>query len=379
MAPTRVGIIGLSAKGPDMGPGAWATIAILPSFQNSQEYEIVALCNSSVEAARRSIEMHKLPSSTKAYGDVEKLAKDSDVDLVVVSVVVTKHLELALPALAAKKQVFVEWPLGASVAEAEKLTQLAKANGLKTVVGLQGRGDVLTVKLRELIESGEIGDILNTSVVGTLPYFPPSFWVEGAEYYLDIKSGGNMFHIGFGHFLDSFTHVVGDFDFDTLSSVLKIDVTQGPLHNSDRTKVIDPAYPKTSPDHILVQGKLQNGVAASLNFRTTSASVDNIGARWIISGTKGEIEASWGPGMMWQAHDPSKKIKVKLCTGEEREVELKKPDAPAVANVSDLGLNTALILDAFAKGDSSRFADFESALKNHRLLEEILQRSGYKF
>ncbi|GKT91178.1 oxidoreductase family protein [Colletotrichum tofieldiae] len=355
MAPTRVGIIGLSAKGPDMGPGAWATIAILPSFQNSQEYEIVALCNSSVEAARRSIEMHKLPSSTKAYGDVEKLAKDSDVDLVVVSVVVTKHLELALPALAAKKQVFVEWPLGASVAEAEELTQLAKANGLKTIVGLQGRGDVLTVKLRELIESGEIGDILNTSVVGTLPYFPPSFWVEGAEYYLDIKSGGNMFHIGFGHFLDSFTHVVGDFDFDTLS------------------------LPKTSPDHILVQGKLQSGVAASLNFRTTSASVDNIGARWIISGTKGEIEASWGPGLMWQAHDPSKKIKVKLCTGEEREVELKRPDAPAVANVSDLGLNTALILDAFDKGNSSRFADFESALKNHRLLEEILQRSGYKF
>ncbi|OHW93792.1 oxidoreductase family protein [Colletotrichum incanum] len=365
-------------RGPYLAPGAWATVAILPSFQNSPEYEIVALCNSSVEAARRSIEMHKLPSSTKAYGDVEKLTKDPDVDLVVVSVIVIKHLELALPALAARKQVFVEWPLGTSVAEAEKLAQLAKANGLKTIVGLQGRGDGLTVKLRELVESGEIGDILNTSVVGALPYLPPSYWVEGAEYYLDIKSGGNSFHIGFGHFLDSFTNVVGDFDFNTLSSILKNDVTEGPLHTADRTKVIDPAYPKSSPDHILVQGKLQSGAIASLNFRTTGVSVDNIRGRWIISGTKGEIEASWGPGIMWQGHDPGKKLKVKLATGEEREIELKKSDAPAVANVSDLGLNTALILDAFAKGDGSRYADFESALKNHRLLEEILQKSGYK-
>ncbi|GKT44957.1 galactose/lactose metabolism regulatory protein gal80 [Colletotrichum spaethianum] len=379
MSPIRVGIVGLSAKGSDMGPGAWATIAILPSFQNSPEYEIVALCNSSVEAARRSVEMHKLSSSTKAYGDVEKLAKDPDVDLVVVSVVVTKHLELALPAIAAKKQIFVEWPLGASVAEAEELTRLARENGLKTIVGLQGRGDGLTVKLREIVESGEIGDILSTSVVGALPYFPPTFWVKGAEYYLDIKSGGNMFHIGFGHFLDSFTHVVGDFDVDSLSSVLKIDATKVPLHNADRTKVIDPAYPKSSPDHILVQGKLENGATASLNFRTASVTVDNIGARWIISGTKGEIEASWGPGMMWQAHNPSKKLKVKLATGEEREVELKKPGTPAVAKVPDLGLNTALILDGFAKGDALRYADFEAALKNHRLLEEILQRSGYKF
>ncbi|KAK1580400.1 oxidoreductase family protein [Colletotrichum navitas] len=372
MAPTRVGIIGLSAKDAHGGAGAWAVTAILPSFQNSPEYEIVALCNSSVEAARRSIEMHKLPSSTKTYGDAEELATTP-------TVAVAKHFELTLPALAAKKRVYVEWPLGASVAEAERLTQLAEASGLKTIVGLQGRGDGLTAKLREIIESREIGDLLNVSVVGALPYLPPSIWVEGVEYYADIKSGGNVFHIAFGHFLDSFTHVVGDFDLDSLSSVLKIDATQIVLLNADRTKVVDPAYPKSSPDHILVQGKLNNGATASLNFRATSVTVDNIGGRWVISGTKGEIEASWGHGTMWQMHDPSMKLRVKLATGEERNVELLKSDSPAVTNVQDVGLNTAVILDAFAKGDSSRFADFGSALKTHRLLEEILQRSGYKF
>ncbi|WQF88393.1 Putative gfo/Idh/MocA-like oxidoreductase, NAD(P)-binding domain superfamily [Colletotrichum destructivum] len=377
MAPTRVGIVGLSAKGPGFVPGVWATLTILPSIRNSPEYEIVALCNSSVEAARRSIAMHGLPSWTKAYDDIRELAGDADVDLVVVSVGVPKHLELAVPALAAKKKVYIEWPLGASVAEAERLAGLAEADGLQTIVGLQGRSDSLTVKLREIVESGEIGDLLSTSVVGTLLINPPSYWVEGAEYYLDIKSGANMFHIGFGHFLDSFTHVLGDFDLGTLSSVLKIDLTHGPLRNAEG-KVVDPAYPKSAPDHVLVQGKLNGGATASLNFRTTSATVGDVGARWIISGTKGEIEASWGNMVMWQTPHPSKKLKIKLFTGEERDVELKRPDIPTVANVSDLALNTALILDAFAKGNGSRYANFESALKTHRLLDEILKRSGYE-
>ncbi|KAK1716316.1 oxidoreductase family protein [Colletotrichum lupini] len=378
MAPIRVGIIGLSAKEAVMGPGAWASIAILPSFKNSLHYEIVALCNSSAEAARRSIEMHKLPSTTKAYGDVEQLASDPDVDLVVVSVVVTKHLAVTLPALANRKQVFVEWPLGASAQEAEQLTQLAKSDGLKTIVGLQGRSDALTLKLREIIQSGEIGEINHTSVVGTLPYFPPNFWVEGAEYYLDIKTGGNAFHIGFGHFLDSFTNVVGDFDLSSLSSVLKSDVDSVPLYKADRSSVIDPAYPKSSPDHILVQGVLQNGAVASIACRTTPVTVGEVGARWIISGTKGEIEAVWDGGQ-WQIHSPSKQLKYKLVGGEEQKVILETGKLPDGVEVSAAGLNTLLVFDAYAKGDTSRYADFETALKNHVLLETILKKSGYKY
>ena len=49
------------------------------------------------------------------------------------------HKQLALPALHAKKDVFVEWPLGNGLAEAEELAALAKKQGVKTVVGLQGR------------------------------------------------------------------------------------------------------------------------------------------------------------------------------------------------------------------------------------------------
>jgi predicted dehydrogenase len=69
MAPVRVGIIGLSKTG-------WASYAHLPyllSPSGREKYQIVAVCNSSAQSAREAIELHKLPKSTRAYGDAEGL------------------------------------------------------------------------------------------------------------------------------------------------------------------------------------------------------------------------------------------------------------------------------------------------------------------
>ncbi len=120
-------------------------------------------------------------------------------ELVVVSVNVGKHLLLAKPALEKKKDVFVEWPLGAGLAESEELSRLASAAGVRTSVGVQARADPLIAKVKDIVESGQIGKVASSSAwvsSGVLPY---DFWMEGAEYYLDYKSGGNNFFIYFGH------------------------------------------------------------------------------------------------------------------------------------------------------------------------------------
>lgn len=200
MAPIKVGLVGLSSTATDpRAPGAWALIAHLPWIQYSPDYKLVALANSSVESARKAIAAHQLPPEVKAYGSPEDLANDTDVDLVVVSVNVGKHYELAKPALLAKKDVFVEWPLGASTAEAATLTGLAKANNSKTVVGLQARSDPLVLKVNEIVKSGGVGEVTSSTALGSFSPLPADAWIQGAEYYLDIKSGGNAFHIFFGH------------------------------------------------------------------------------------------------------------------------------------------------------------------------------------
>ena len=58
------------------------------------------------------------------------------------------HYKLTMPALKAKKNVFVEWPLGANTAEAEEMAALAKQQGVKTAVGLQARLSPMIQKVR---------------------------------------------------------------------------------------------------------------------------------------------------------------------------------------------------------------------------------------
>jgi predicted dehydrogenase len=199
MAPIRVGLIGLSTAATPQRPGAWAVLAHLPSILNSPDYQLVALANSTVESAKKSIEFHNLPPETRAYGSAVDLAQDDEVDLVVVSVNVQKRPNLVKPAVLAGKDVFVEWPLGANSQEAREFASLAKAHGSKTIVGLQARADPLVLKTREVLASGKIGRVTSSSVFGCLSPLSTDVWIPGAEYYLDMESGGNAFTIFFGH------------------------------------------------------------------------------------------------------------------------------------------------------------------------------------
>ncbi len=200
MAPIRVGIVGLSSKASGtLVPGVWARVAHLGTFSSSTDFAVVAVVGSSLEAARIAIEISDLPQTTRAYASVAELASDPDVDMVVVSVRVEKHFELTKPVLMANKQEFVEWPLAANLAEAETLTRLAAQSGRKHIVGLQARSDALVLKIKELVGAGKIGRVVSATVVASSALLSNAAWPQGAEYYLDMNSGGNEFFIYFGH------------------------------------------------------------------------------------------------------------------------------------------------------------------------------------
>src|ERR1700712_4315373 len=106
MSSIRVGIIGLSAAATGTN---WAATAHLPFLLKSPHYTITALCNSSVEAAKKAIVAYELPDTTKAYGNPEDIANDPEVDLVVANTRVDKHAEVLLASLKRGKDVFSEW------------------------------------------------------------------------------------------------------------------------------------------------------------------------------------------------------------------------------------------------------------------------------
>jgi predicted dehydrogenase len=138
--------------------------AHLPYLIQSPHYEITALCNSSVKSAEAAIKRHSLPSSTKAYGSPEELAKDPNVDLVVCSVRVDRHYALTMPALKAGKAAFVEWPLGSNLQQAEEMLAAAKNSGSQTIVSLQSRISPYIQKVKNLVESKRVGELLSSNL-----------------------------------------------------------------------------------------------------------------------------------------------------------------------------------------------------------------------
>ncbi|ETS73286.1 hypothetical protein PFICI_14891 [Pestalotiopsis fici W106-1] len=379
MAKIRVGLIGLSTNTQPMTAGTWGITAHLRPIQALADYEIVAVANSTVASAKRSIEHHGLPAETKAYGSPDEIAADPDVDLVVVSVNVAKHFYLAKPALEKGKDIFVEWPLGASIAEAEELTRLATANNVRTIVGLQARADPAILKLKEVLASNKIGRIVSSVFTASTATVPVDMWPHGAEYYLDFKSGGNEFTIFFGHLLDTFVHVLGDFS--DVQGLLKSQYTTVPVIDPSTGEVLDPAHAKSSPDHIFVQGILLNGAVSSLSLRKPKAAADEVGFRWIITGTDGELvltapERHWQFGLHGRSSDWSLRLKKGKETGFQ-EIDLKDLDTSPASMVEQPGTNTARLYQSFAEGQGLE-ATFESATKTHRLLERIAKSAGWE-
>ena len=143
----RLGAIGFSAD-----QSAWATMTHVVPLKGeplNKFYDITAVGTSSPETAKAAAKAFGV-SEEKAYSKPEDVANDKDVDMVVVSVKVPLHQQLATPALKAKKNIFVEWPLAASLSQAEELTALAQKQGVKNIVGLQARHQAAVLKVNRL-------------------------------------------------------------------------------------------------------------------------------------------------------------------------------------------------------------------------------------
>jgi predicted dehydrogenase len=166
-------------------------------------------------------------------------------------------------------------------------------------------------------------------------------------------------------------------DFNQVHGLLKSHYTRVPVIDVSNGQVIDPAHPKTSPDHIFVHGTLEGDAVASIAFRKPRSAADNTGFRWYITGTDGEIVITV-PEEHWQfGLGEGTSLKLKVGKAEQAEnVEWMSGSSPG-DKVPSPGTNTARLYESFAKGKGVE-ATFESALKTHLLLERIAKSAGWE-
>jgi predicted dehydrogenase len=95
----------------------------------------------------------------------EDLLDDPDIEGVIIATPVSSHYPLARKALEMEKSVLVEKPLAMSQREASNLVRLARDRGRVLMVGHTFEYSAPVLKARDIIASGELGDIFYISSV----------------------------------------------------------------------------------------------------------------------------------------------------------------------------------------------------------------------
>jgi len=141
-----VGVIGCGYWGPNL----------IRNFINLKDAD-VSVCSDIDES--RLEHMKRLYPSLATTTDYRDIINDDSIEAVVIATPVSTHFQLAAEALAAGKHVFCEKPLTQSVEEGVKLVDLADENGRTLMVGHTFVYTAAVNKVRDLINSGELGDI----------------------------------------------------------------------------------------------------------------------------------------------------------------------------------------------------------------------------
>jgi predicted dehydrogenase len=140
------------------------------------------LCDLSPDLLDRFGARYPSARTTTRFDD---LLDDDTVQAVVIATPVPTHYELSRRALAAGKHVFVEKPPALNGAEAEELVALAEERDLVLLPGHLLLYHPAVAKLKELIDHGELGDILyiygNRQNLGQFRKDENALWSLGAH------------------------------------------------------------------------------------------------------------------------------------------------------------------------------------------------------
>lgn len=269
--PIRVGIVGATVT---TGGSGWGANAHVPALHALPDYELVAVCTAHEDTANASAERF---GAALAFHGMDAMMAHPDIDLVAVSVRVPLHHELVMTALQAGKDVFCEWPLGATLAEAEEMAGLARERSLRTAVGLQGRSDPSIRYARDLVAQGYVGEVLtaNLSVMSqaVLERGPGRIWQAVRA------NGANPLTIAGGHSIDALCAILGELT--EVSARVTTRITTW------RDKETGQDVPVDAPDSIAVAGRFESGAEAAIQVASVPAHAT--GTRLEIFGREGAL------------------------------------------------------------------------------------------
>jgi predicted dehydrogenase len=176
METVRIGVLGAARIAPH---------AVIKPARNTAEAAVVAVAARDRGRADAFAAKHGIP---KVHGSYAELVADPAIDAIYNPLPNGLHAQWTIAALEAGKHVLCEKPFTANTQEAEAVAAVAQRTGLVVMEAFHYRYHPLAHRMREIVESGELGPIrrVETALCFPLPKF------SDIRYQYDLAGGATM-------------------------------------------------------------------------------------------------------------------------------------------------------------------------------------------
>ncbi len=132
-----------------------------PAFALIEGSEVVAVMSRDKEKSQSYAKRHNIP---RWYSDPQQLIGDEDVNAIYIATPPSSHATFAIMAMKAGKPVYIEKPMAASYEDCARINRISQETGIPCFVAYYRRYLPYFQKVRQMVEDGEIGNVINIQI-----------------------------------------------------------------------------------------------------------------------------------------------------------------------------------------------------------------------
>ncbi len=185
------------------GFGLHAVRRLMPGFALAQNCKVVALSRRNPNKAREAAAQHGIPH---VFASTADLSRCSEVDAVLVTTPNACHLQDVLAAVAARKPVLCEKPMGMNADECRQMVEAARNAGVLLGVAQVFRFEDTTARFRDRLAAGDIGRPVFARAEFS---YPGSGQARTWLYDRSLAGGGPISDVGV-HCIDALRYILQD-------------------------------------------------------------------------------------------------------------------------------------------------------------------------
>ena len=189
-----------------IGCGEVAELKSGPAFNDVTGSHVEAVMSRTEARARSYAERHGV---NKWYTDAQKLIDDPNVNAIYVATPPSSHATFAIMAMRAGKPVYVEKPLASNYEDCARINRISEDTGVPCFVAYYRRYLPYFQRVKEIINSGQIGQVAYVQVRFTTPPRPQDYQENKPWRLIPDIAGGGYFYDLAAHQLDLLQDLFG--------------------------------------------------------------------------------------------------------------------------------------------------------------------------